>query len=95
MWNLIKVRRMREEYKLPAYGHVFIIWYLPVIREPERPRLPVLWQGFIESSVSLSEGQLIETDRSRLVAGYVGQTAINVREVVEQAIGGVLFIDEA
>ena len=43
----------------------------------------------------LSEGQLIETDRSRLVAGYVGQTAINVREVVEQAIGGVLFIDEA
>ena len=37
----------------------------------------------------------METDRSRLVAGYVGQTAINVREVVEQAIGGVLFIDEA
>lgn len=43
----------------------------------------------------LSTGQLIETDRSGLVAGYVGQTAIKVQEVVKSAVGGVLFIDEA
>ena len=43
----------------------------------------------------LSRGQLIETDRSGLVAGYVGQTALKVREVVHEATGGVLFIDEA
>ena len=43
----------------------------------------------------LSRGQLVETDRSGLVAGYVGQTALKVREVVQEAIGGVLFIDEA
>ena len=43
----------------------------------------------------LSRGQLVETDRSGLVAGYVGQTALKVREVVGEAIGGVLFIDEA
>lgn len=43
----------------------------------------------------LSKGQLVETDRSGLVAGYVGQTAIKVNEMVEKAIGGVLFIDEA
>jgi stage V sporulation protein K len=43
----------------------------------------------------LSKGQLIETDREGLVAGYVGQTAIKVNEIVDQSIGGVLFIDEA
>ena len=43
----------------------------------------------------LSEGNLVETDRSGLVAGYVGQTALKVHEIVEQAIGGILFIDEA
>ena len=43
----------------------------------------------------LSQGQLIEVDRSGLVAGYVGQTAIKTQEKIQEAIGGVLFIDEA
>ena len=43
----------------------------------------------------VSKGQLIETDRAGLVAGYVGQTAIKTTEVVRKAIGGILFIDEA
>src|SRR5205814_1117273 len=41
------------------------------------------------------KGQLVETDRSQLVAGYVGQTAIQVRKAFDEADGGVLFIDEA
>ena len=43
----------------------------------------------------LSQGQLIEVDRSDLVAGYVGQTAIKTAEKIKEALGGILFIDEA
>ena len=43
----------------------------------------------------LKKGQLIETDRSGLVAEYVGQTAVKTNKMIDTAIGGVLFIDEA
>ena len=43
----------------------------------------------------LSRGQLVEADRSKLVAGYSGQTAIKTSQLIDSALGGVLFIDEA
>lgn len=43
----------------------------------------------------LESGHFIETDRSGLVASYVGQTGEKTKELVQQAMGGVLFIDEA
>ncbi len=43
----------------------------------------------------LSRGQLVEADRAKLVAGFAGQTAIKTNQLIDSAIGGVLFIDEA
>lgn len=54
-----------------------------------------LLAGLYAAVGALKQGQLIEVDRSGLVAGYVGQTALRTSEVIKKAIGGVLFIDEA
>jgi SpoVK/Ycf46/Vps4 family AAA+-type ATPase len=54
-----------------------------------------LVSGIYKALGLLSKGQLIEVDRSELVAGYLGQTAVKTAEVVASAAGGVLFIDEA
>jgi ATPase family associated with various cellular activities (AAA)/AAA lid domain len=51
--------------------------------------------GIYQALGLLTGGQLVEVDRSELVAGYLGQTATKTADVVAKAIGGVLFIDEA
>lgn len=51
--------------------------------------------GIYKAIGLLSKGQLVEVDRSELVAGYLGQTAIKTAEITAKAYGGVLFIDEA
>lgn len=91
---LAKVRKLREERGMKP---VPVSLHLVFSGNPGTGKTTVariLAKLYKEIGI-LEKGQLIETDRSGLVAGYVGQTAIKTRERIDEAMGGVLFIDEA
>lgn len=92
--NLVKVRGLREKEGLPVPP---LSLHLVFLGNPGTGKTTVarLLAKLYHAIGVLSKGQLVEVDRSGLVAGFVGQTALKTQEVVDKAMGGVLFVDEA
>jgi SpoVK/Ycf46/Vps4 family AAA+-type ATPase len=92
--NLIKVRRLRRENGLATPE---LSLHMVFTGNPGTGKTTVarLLARLYRAIGVLEKGTLVEVDRSGLVAGYVGQTALKTQEAIEKAVGGILFIDEA
>lgn len=92
--NLIKIQAMRVQQGLPNTN---MSYHMVFTGNPGTGKTTVarIVAGIYKEIGILKKGHLVETDRSGLVAEYVGQTAPKTNAKIDEALDGVLFIDEA